>query len=394
MFGFLRLKYNFVLDFFIKRTAFPCYDEAHNKTNNNEFSFKTAKKFTLEDKVFVVNLIPPYIDLKTNETGYSFYKLSYIDGFLINLKDYPNIDSYLENQFGAKSRSKLRLYRRRLETCFDIKYEMHYGHISKERYTFLMDHLKSMIKRRFAQRNETHEALKDWNVLKDISFQKIKEREAALFVIYDGSKPIDICLNFLHQNIFNNTIRSYDIDYYRFRLGHVDILKQLEWCVENGFTIFDLSYGDLDYKRKWCNTIYQFENHILFPKNSIRKRLMANCIILLLKTKNFLKEKKVHVLIRRLKSIGKNKINLADNVSTTSFLKNTSEDISNIRSKGMSLDISSEKYAHLRKEVYDFQYRNSEHSKNINVYKHHKDFEMYTIFGETSSITITSQKNT
>ena len=63
-------------------------------------------------------------------------------------------------------------------------------------------------------------------------------------------------------------ISSYDIDYYKFGLGNLLIYKQLDWCIENGYNHFDMGWGDLKYKKWWSNNIYQFNHHIVFPKNS------------------------------------------------------------------------------------------------------------------------------
>lgn len=386
MLSLLKLKYNFTADFFSNKSVYPFYEKVYNKTNGECLLNRTPVSTKFEDKIYVVNHIPPYLDLKinTSNVSYSCFKTHYLNGFLVNLEDYDSVTAYMKEQFGAKSRSKMRAYLKRLETCFPIRYKMFYGNISKKEYDFLFERFLLMIKRRFSQRMDTHEAMKNWDYLKKTTYSRILEKEASLFVIYDAEKPIDICLNYHYQNIFYDSIRSYDIDYSKFRLGHIDILKQLEWCLENDYTIFDLSYGDLDYKRKWCNTVYEFEQHVLFPKNSLLKRVSAFFILQLIILKGYLKKKKVHVLFKKVKSILKrNPEKITEYLEPRFDVIPISENP--LFEKVDEIDINKEEHAPLRKEVYDFQYTQFEASRDIKVYKiiDHKD--SYLIYGNKNS---------
>ena len=303
--------------------------------------------------------------------------------FLAHLEDYDSLEAYLKKQFGAKSRSKIRAYKKRLETCFKVRYKMFYGDISKKDYDFLFEHFLTMIKRRFEQRGDTHGDLKIWALIRNTTYGMILNKKASLFVIYDDEKPIDICLNYHFLNVLNNSIRSFDIDYSKFRLGHIDIYKQLEWCFENNHTIFDLSYGDLDYKRKWCNTIYEFEQHVVFPKKKLSKKLQAYIIIQLLKLKASLDKRKEAFPFRKVKSLI-----LQKNTSIKNSTENPFEIKDNIELSENLLvsiiDINTDEYSFLRKPTYDFLYLNFESSNNISVYK---------IKGEENTFLIKGAKN-
>ena len=66
----------------------------------------------------------------------------------------------------------------------------------------------------------------------------IRNKEAALFVIYNQDKPIAINLVNFSDTTMLDVIRVFDIDYARYRLGVVGIMKQIEWCIENNFKAF------------------------------------------------------------------------------------------------------------------------------------------------------------
>ena len=371
MLGFLKLKHNFIIDFFNKKTIYSFYDRVYNKTNGQFFLNPKTVTSDFGNRIYVVNNIPPYFDLRinTDNVSYDFFTTNHTTGFLVNLKGYTSIAGYLKDQFGAKSRSKMRAYLKRLETCFSIRYNMFHGDISKKDYDFLFDQFLVMIKRRFSQRKETHEALKDWDYIRKTTYSRILRKEVSLFVIYDGNKPIDICLSYIHQNIFNNSIRSYDIDYSKFRLGHIDILKQLEWCLENDYTIFDLSIGDMDYKRKWCNTIYEFEHQVLFPKKLIHKKFLAAIIKQLICLKSFMKEKRVDVLYHKVKSTFKKKKKEKVKEDKEFCLKKIPISEALLSKKTVNIDINQEDYSFLRQEVYDFQYKHSALSTDLSIQK-------------------------
>src|SRR5690606_41905928 len=61
-----------------------------------------------------------------------------------------------------------------------------------------------------------------------------RSKRASFFVIYDGDHPIEISLNYHLNDVLFSSISSFDIDYAKFGLGHIEIHKQLEWCLEHG----------------------------------------------------------------------------------------------------------------------------------------------------------------
>lgn len=392
--SFLKIENNFTFDFFTKRFIYTCYDNIHNTINNQDFFNKNTFDKESIKKVVVVNNIPPYLDARVHrgEISFNLFKIYHLDGFLANLNGYSNLDEYMKEQFGSKSRSKMRGYLRRLETCFPIQYKMYYGEISKKEFSFIFGELKEMIQRRFLQRGDTHQGIKHWDFLKNTVFDMILEKKASFFVIFDKDKPIDICLNYHHQNIFRNYIRSYDIDYSKFRLGYIDILKQLEWCFENNHSILDLSYGDLAYKRTWCNKVYTFEQHIIYNEQYLNQKIWALTITMLLQLKWFLEKKGILNLYHKLRLLFKRKATKKSIYKEPIF---EVEDISHTPLNTIStskINVADDIYASIRKPIYNFQYLNFEVSNDITVYKMNDHPNSYIISGKRKKEKIT-QKN-
>lgn len=395
MIDFLKVKNNFHFTFFTSRYIYAYYSNIFNCTSKQDYFNRSEgiKDYSKKD-IIVINNIPAYLEARINQDNgpYKFFKIHYLDGFLINLKDFVNLDDYMKAQFGPKSRSKLRKYVKRLELCFDIRYEMYYGEITNEKFHLLMDALQKMISNRFLQRGDTHESLKKWDYYKLSAYGMILEKKASLFVIYDGDKPIDICLNYHHQNILYCNIQSYDIDYSKFGLGSIGFIKLLEWCFSNNYTILDLSHGNLDYKYRWSNSIYIFEHHVIYNYRKINKQITAYTIFHILKLKAFLKKRKVDVLYHSIKNKikGISRKNQAQIVSSfrvenfsSAFIKDTTI---------YPIDINQNEFAFLRKAVYDFQYLSFESKETITVFKISGTDNSYIIQGKERRIMLALTK--
>lgn len=391
--GYSKLKrLDFKTALFQYRKFYPFYS-GYLDLANQKSTIKTTSnsEYDLNNHIYMVNDIPPYFKLIPNQENptLAIIALSQFDGFMANLTGFKNIEEYLNFQMGAKSRAKLRRYKRGLETCFNVKYRFIYGSIDTEEYFFLFKRFKYLIETRFKQRGATHESLKNWATIEKETRSLILDKKASLFVIYDKDKPIDICLNYHYKNVFYNVIRSYDIDYSKFRLGSIDIFVQLDWCFANDHQIFDLGRGDLEYKRLWCNETYKFQQHLIYDKKLFTKKLNANLIAKFIKGKDFLKKKNIHVVYRKIKSIFKKK-EKRDTISRPEIRNDVSDFVID---PNHLIDISLEQYAFLRKYTYDFQYSSFETSENIKLYKSKKDSNTYLIQGKTKNQSITLDSN-
>ena len=246
--------------------------------------------------VLSVRLIPDYYKLNALKDHVVKVVPQYNWGYSIDLRGFSTIDDYLESQYKSKTRSIIRRYVRRLETCFPISYTLYHGEMEYETYEKVFQALHGMIRARFGQKKETHKELWRWEELQKATFHQILEKQASLFVIYDGEKPIEISLNYHAGPVMFSSVSSYDMDYAKFGLGHVEIYKQLEWCLSNGYTLFEMGVGGMDYKRKWSNYIYQFSHWILIPKKSLLATLVGKLEHGKIILKEYLKSKKLNEL--------------------------------------------------------------------------------------------------
>lgn len=229
-----------------------------------------------EKNTISLRLVPDYLALNSHLKNKILKVVpQYNWGYSIDLRGFSSIDDYLESQFRSKPRSIVRRYVRRLESCFPIRYALYHGEVDQETYHGIFTALHTMIRARFGHKKETHKELWRWNELQDRTYHQILKRQASLFVIYDGEKPIEISLNYHVGPVLFSSISSHDMDYAKFGLGHVEIYKQLEWCLNNGYSLFEMGVGGMDYKRKWSNHIYRFAHWIIFPENKLSANVWA-----------------------------------------------------------------------------------------------------------------------
>lgn len=378
-------KYRFVFDFLQSREVYPFYAGVRNTTNGQFFKQRAKSSETdSTNTIHVVNYIPPFLRPQLNATenrGLHTITMKYFHGFMANLSNYSTLNDYLVDKMSSKSRTKMRSYVRKLETCYNITYKLYFGEISAPHYEHLFSKFRLFIEQRFLQRGDTHELLAHWESIQRDSFEMINSKTASLFVIYSGGEPIDICLNYHFGNILHNGIRSYDIAYSKFRLGYVDIMKQLEWCFANEIQVFDLGVGDMDYKRMWCNTVYDFEHHILYPENNLRLGLIAIGLTCYYHTKEFLKKKNVHLFYRKGKRLLKKQV-AQENVLTEPKFEVLTENLLSKVEDMTLLDLNHETNAFLRKPVYDFQYSNLEKADETKVYELNGKKQVYLIKGK------------
>jgi CelD/BcsL family acetyltransferase involved in cellulose biosynthesis len=270
-----------------------------NEQPLNEIQYKTDAAL---HPLYYVQNVPTYLlpDLHDGYRGKEYFRTS---GFAISLEGIPDVETYLNNQVKPKLCSSIRRQLRQLENRHTIEYKLYYGQIDKEEYNTLMQTLYEMIISRFRQKKQQNERVSEWSKFESLFFPLINRKRASLFAIFDEGKPIALALNYHCDRVFFYAISSYDVEYSRFGLGHTLIYRQMEWCLANDYRILDLSMGDLQYKRDWCNMPYQFTTHIIYKKNSTQALLLAMLKGQLLNAKNYLKSRNVHLYYRRLRRL-------------------------------------------------------------------------------------------
>ena len=332
------------------------------------FNFKVANKpidnhfKTAKSTIYSHRLVPDYFKLNLRHDAYKTKIIPEFNwGYSILLNTSDTIDRFMARQFNSKKRNILTRYVKRLETCFDIEYRMFYGDINESDYNFVMQSLYKMIEARFKQRNELHKNLYEWDYLLENTYAEIINKNASLFVIYNRDEPIEISLNYHFDKVLFSYMSSYDINYSKFGLGHIEIYKQIEWCANNGYILFEMGVGGMDYKRRWSNNVYRYNHHIAYKKQSAKLKFLIAKIQL----KEYLKSKKINEIYPKIRSlfVKKRKIMVA---FTTSKIESTNRlNINNYN----KIDQISKVDGYLKKQINDFLYTSKSHIDDISIYK-------------------------
>jgi hypothetical protein len=199
-----------------------------------------------------------------------------------------------------------------------------------------------------------------------------------LYVIYNEDLPIDVSLNFHYNNLMFSYLSSYDLDYAKFSLGNIGIYKQVEWCIDNKIVLYDIGYGDYEYKRRWVNFVYDFETYYISNKNSLFLRFFSSLHHAKAKLIHYLILKRVnywfHDTVDRIKSIDKKYVPL----------EYDEFDSEELQYDNRIIDINTEDSFFLRKPVYDHAYSHQEHINDLMVYKSLDTSNSYVIKGKKS----------
>ncbi len=333
-----------------------------------------------KDSIFSVFFIPDYLKPELSTDKVVVRKVEqFFKGYAIFLEDFVNADAYVKHRFRSNAKA-IRRRVKRLETCFDISYKTFYGEIKKEEYSFLMDCLHKMLVKRFEERNDTSQSLLRWDHYVKMYFDLINEKRASLFVIYDKDKPIVVSLNHHFKERLFSAISSYDIDFRKFSLGSIEIYKKLDWCILNEHKSYEMGMGDLSYKREWCNHIYNFEHHVIYPKGSFLGFTKGTIEYLKVSLKEFV-FKKTYVRYKKYKARKKQNLgNTKTDISLTALPIAALEEYSE---NYPVIDYNDSKYNFLRKMVYDFLYMAIENVSKVKVVKVPKEENTFLILGSS-----------
>lgn len=353
----------------------------YSNPNNN---FPNVKKAT------VVKDIPSYASLRTKCLPKNIKQLNieYYKGFAINFDGIDNLQSYLKSRFGNTSRYKLRRSIKKLESAFNISYKMYFGDISQDEYDYVFNEFFKLLKIRSIEKGILdNENLHKKEYYQTLVFPLIKEKKASLFVIYNNKKPIDICLNFHVGSIVFQLIRTYDICYSKFNTGYIDLIKQVEWCLENNIRFITFSYGDYYWKRRWCNYEYNYYFNIFFNKNSFKSSLNAFIQFLNLKLRHKLREHGLIDKFHELKEEISNKIN--PNITPEIIITNIDYDISKELKEQLNMD--EPKHLLLKKHAFDFLFNFNEKENDIKLYSLKNRQNDYVVLGKKNTIKISTK---
>ena len=374
---------------FVKDSPNGIYVNAGRNLTKGIFYELDYDKTDYRGKTFLIYDVPSYFNLDEfkppTTSSLKLKKVFQYKGFLMDISNFETKEDYINSQFSSKNRREFRSNQRRLEQCFNIRYEFIHDAMHQNEFDVLFEQFYSLLTKRFADKemNYHHLSSKKWNYYKDLVFQMLKEKTASLLVIYNNESPIGITLNFHAEEVLFETITVFDPDYYKFSIGKTSIIKLLEWCFDNNFKISDFSKGDYDYKHKWSNLVYDFNYHILYDSKSILSILRANYAVNYYKLKLYLRKRKLNEVYRKYKYLmnGGNKdindsLHLDFKIEKLEDFK-ISEDYKNV-------DYKSDNQSFLPQFVYTYLFANPESDENIKVFKH-KTKNEYVIKGSAKA---------
>lgn len=361
-------KTNFYFNFFENKRLPNIYTSIQYKGNSIPIQSKTSNVFDMEDPgTLVVELFPSYFTFQIDSrNAFDLQKIFRVKGHCIAIEESENLENYLKKHFKPNFRTSMRRRLKGLEKCFNVSYKMLYGNIERGEYDLIMNELRSMLIRRFDQRNDENLALGRWKDYYANTFELINDKKASLYVIYDDAKPIQISLSYHCDKILFLSIPSYNIDYSKFGLGNISVYKILEWCIANDYKILDMGYGAFDYKVKWCNETYNFQHHVFYTKSSILSRILLFSFTIKTKLINYLISRKVNVYFHKLRNfaLGKKRSDLLE------FDLEKVDDNSVVLSNYRTIhQLKGDSYTFLKRAINDFAYTQLEHVSKIKVYE-------------------------
>jgi hypothetical protein len=377
---------------FVRHKRLPYYENiGRNLTSGIFYSLPKTDINDYKNKVFLIRDIPSYYNLnEISETSpLKLKKIFQYEGYKTEIKEYDDIEHYIKTIFKSNSRSKLRKNIKRLEACFDVKYVMYRGSISKEDFNVIFNKFYELLERRYANKQESCGELNPvlWNYYCELAYAMILENTASLFVIYNDIKPIGIMFNYHFDNILIEGLKVLDIDYLKFNIGHTTTFKLIDWCFKNNIETYDFTYGDFEHKRRWSSSTYRSSHHLFYDSKSIKARLLAKVIESYFNFKRIIREKKLikkyHDFRHRL-TINKHN----DTLRLKPYKVELESDVPP-SSEMILLDINSDKYMSQRKAIYDYLYMHPEPANTFKLFKSNKIDDEYYAFGENSTLNIT-----
>ena len=262
----------------------------------------SAKPLFIENKSFVLQDVPGYVNLilAQHQRKLSTHTITTQRTYVIELNRYSDGNQYMEQHFGSKTRSALRRYKKRLEECFDIRYEAYQGNIDKKWYNEIFEQLRTLMTRRFKEKNEENYELPHLDQIKADLYPMLLQNRATLFVIYANGEPVSIRINMMKDKLAFYILSAYDPDYDVFRLGKLDMWKNISWFINQGYTTYDLLKGYAYIKEKWADRTYA--NNLVFVNeaSNLWNRLKFFVTLTSVRFR--------HTMVKKLKYIGLDKI--------------------------------------------------------------------------------------
>ncbi|MCM4167318.1 hypothetical protein KCTC52924_02901 [Arenibacter antarcticus] len=384
--------FNFIGDLsFYKPGRLPIYyNLGKNLTKGISYTLLPIQTKEFRKNVFIIYDVPSYFDIKLENSSdqLGLIKTKQYPGFLVDLNSYTDFNQYFSSTFSKSSRYKLNKYKKRLENCFDISYQMYYGEMDREVYDSTFNHFKQLLRKRFDDKGITNNNLdpKEWNFYHEVAFPMILEKKASLFVIYNDHTPIGVTLNYFSDHSVFDAITVFDISYEKFHLGSVTIMKLIEWSIDQRYQYFDFSKGYFDYKKRWSTRIYNFEYHLYYDKSSPVSTFLAKGIAIYFNFKQLLREKDINTKFHSLTYKLKNR--KPKNDEKIEYLFTPIEDEA-LLTNYEEINRDSEEWVDLMSAIFEYLYLNNESYKLLKIKKNSNEDHKFTFEGRDKKMMLT-----
>jgi hypothetical protein len=269
---------------------------------------------------------------------------------------------------------------------------MYYGAIDPDQYRTIFVYFKQLLEKRFLDKGTTNNNLdpKEWNFYTEVAYPMILEKKASLFVIYNGDTPIGVTLNYFSDTIVFDAITVFDIDYEKFHLGSVTIMKLIEWSINQKFKYFDFSKGYFDYKKRWATKEYYFEYHLYYDKSSIISIVLGNTIALYFNLKQYFRDKNLNAKIHKLTFWFRN-LQVKKN-ERERYLSIPIEGEMNLE-KFIEINRDSDEWQDLKSNIFEFLYLNNSSEKDLKVKKSTLDKNRFVLECKDKRVILTMSKS-
>ncbi|WP_158293163.1 GNAT family N-acetyltransferase [Tamlana fucoidanivorans] len=252
-------------------------------TKGVSYFIKPFARADYKKKLVLIYDVPQYFDIATKDLPekLGFIKIKQYPGYSTQLNNYKNFEDYIATNFSKKSKYKFKSYTKKLEALYDISYVNYDYTTSKTTFDAIFNRFYDLLKKRFEDKSESNNNLnpEEWAFYQELVYLMMKNKQASLFAVLDKTKPIAISLNYFSDHILFFAMTGFDIHYKAHNLGTVHLMALFKWCFANHIKIFDFSKGHYDYKARWGDTKYYFEQHIYYdsssPWASVTSRLMG-----------------------------------------------------------------------------------------------------------------------
>lgn len=369
---------------FYKNKKYPFYINVGKNITNGMYYKIDEDEEDYKNKTFLIYDVPTYYKIESDlNNRLKVKKAKQYDGYAVNLSEFKSFEEYFNSKFSSKSRYRYNRNLKRLESCFEINYKIFCGNIDKDEYEYIFDYLIKNIKNRFDELKLENDIVEKQDYYKELSFELICNKEAVLNVIYDKDIPISVSINFVSDEIMYFAITTFNTDYYRYDLGHTNIMKLLQWCFNEGLKVLDFSKGYSEYKIRWANNEYRFEHHVLYDSNSIKSIVISNLLYNYFVFKQFLRDKKFNKFLSKINYLAKEK---NSNKESKHYKFEVLDNIEINHNDLNQIELHSEACKDILKSFYTHLYNNPEKIDNIKLYKSSSEEDTFYAIGDKNKI--------